>query len=130
MREGAELAKATSAVGQTLADKKFAEACAQYDQIAQKFGVDLKKESEGMVTYQEILKDGGKRGGACSQADASKKMMDMHQQLEDKAAMGEVDRDIFRKFGDDTAKLTELLLTNPSEMCKKLDELKPKYGVK
>lgn len=130
LRVGGELAQEVANVGQVLADKKFDQACAQYDAIAKKYNVDLQKETQGLVTFDELQKDGGKRGGECSQADASIKMMNMHQQLEDMAALGDVDRDIFRKFGDDTSKLSELLLTNPSEMCRKLDALKPKYGLK
>jgi len=124
---GTEMMMESAGVGQTLADKKYDDACAKYEAIAVKYKIDLKKEALGLVTYEELAKDGGKRGGSCSQAEAHIKMMGMHQQLEDKAALGEVSRDIFTTFGKDTTKLGELMFTDPSEMCKQLDGLKGKY---
>ena len=130
MSVGSKLATDTAMVGQMLADKKFGEACRKYDEIAAKYKIDLTKEQDGMVTYNELAKDGGKRGGECGLAEAQKKMMGMHQQLQDQVALGDVDSNVFRQFGEDTAKLNELMFTDPSEVCRRLDGLKEKYKVK
>lgn len=127
---GTKLAMESAGIGQLLADQKFDEACKQYEMLAIKYGIDLKKEAKGMVTFEELAKDGGARGGECGVAEASKKMMGLHEQLQDKVALGEVSSDVFRDFGKDTEKYGELMMTNPSEVCRQLEGLKTKYKLK
>ncbi len=124
---GMRITMDSASISELLAQKKFDEACAKYDAVAKKFGIDLAKESEGLVTMQELSKDGGKRGGICSQADAHIKMMNLHNQLQDKVALGDVDQDVIKRFNNDSTKFGELMYTDPSEMCRKLDTLKEKY---
>lgn len=126
---GARISIEVSRVGQVLADKKFSEACAKYDEIAGRYDLDLKKESNGLITYEELAKDGGKRGGICSQADASKKVIDLNRQVSEKVSRGESKQDAFQQFNEDAGRLSELLYTDPSKMCASLDGLKGKYGL-
>ena len=129
MNLGGEMTVASGPASELIAQKKFDEACAKYEELAKKYGIDLNKEQQGMVTIEELAKDGGKRGGECGIVEAQKKMMGMHEQLQDKVALGDADQDVFRQFGEDTAKIGELMSTNPSEACRQLDALKPKYKV-
>ena len=124
---GVKLTQESGGASELIANKKFEEACAEYDQLATKYKIDLKKESEGLVTIEELQKDGGKRGGECSVADASKKMMEIHGQIQDQVALGDADGDALREFGKDTEPFGELMVTNPSEVCRRLDGLKAKY---
>ena len=114
-------------VSKLIAAKKYDEACKLSDQLAIKYKVDIKNESARLLTYEQLKKDGGKGAGECSLADVSKRMMGLHQQLEDRAAAGEVSRDVFRTFSEDTKPIGDLMVTNPDAACKKLDEIKAKY---
>lgn len=130
LASGSKLALETAEVGQILADKKYGEACVRYEAIAKKYKIDLIKEQLGMVTYAELAKDGGKRGSKCGLAEAQNKLMGFFDQLRDRVALGDESQDIFRQFERDTAGLNELMYTNPPEVCKRLDALKPKYKFK
>lgn len=121
------LAKESAPIGQLMAQKKFGDACAQYDALATKYKIDLVAESKGLLTLEQLTKDGGKGNGTCSVADASKKLMGLHQQLENKAAKGDVSRDVFKTFGEDTKAVGELMVTNPTKACELLDTVKTKY---
>jgi len=68
--------------------------------------------------------------GECDIATAAQRNMALHGQLEDMAARGEVSRDIFRTFADDTKDFGDLYVSNPAEICRRLDALKVKYKVK
>ncbi len=126
---GVKATMESAPAGQLIADNKFNEACALYENLAKKFNIDLTKEAEGLITIERATKDGGKGTGSCTQADAHIKMMKMHEQLEDKVALGDMDRDVFRRFGDDTRAFGDLMYTNPSEICRRFDEMKKKYGL-
>ena len=126
---GIKAATESAPAGQLIADKKFAQACRKYQELAKKYQVDLAKEADGLITMEQAEKDGGKGSGGCSQADAHMKMMNMHQQLEDKAATGDVEHKQSLKFAEETKAFGDLIFTNPSEMCRRLDALKPKYGL-
>lgn len=129
MLQVAELAKEVADVGQVLADGKYTEACSYYDKIARKYKVDLKESSKGMVTMDEIRKDGGKKGGACSQSEASIKMTEMSEKMSDKAALGDIPHDTLRNFLIEIGTHNDLIYSNPSAFCAKLDDLAVKYSV-
>lgn len=124
---GVKLTQESGPASELIAAKKFDEACAEYDKLAAKYKVDLKGESKGLLTMDDLRKDGGKRGGECSIADASKRMMEMHGQIQDQVALGDADGDALREFGKDTAPFGELMVTDPSEVCRQLEGLKGKY---
>lgn len=117
----------SGAISELIAQKKFTEACARADEFAKGFNVNLNDEMKGMITYDQLVKDGGKNGGSCSIADASMKQMEIHGKLQAKVDAGEMDSEIFRQFNQDTVWMAELLSTNPSEACRRLEELRSKY---
>jgi hypothetical protein len=118
-------------VGKTLGDKKYGEACQRYDEIAAKYSIDLKEMQKGLIDTAAIKKDGGKGGpGGCSQADASKKMMDTVNKLQDRAALGEGDMNDISRFMNALNPYGELMSTNPTEYCKKVAEISKQFGVK
>lgn len=118
------------AVGKYLGEGKYGEACKYYTAIAEKWGIDIKAESKGMLTMKDIKKDGGKsRGGKCSQADASIKMNALLQKLQAmKAAGTEVDAisSAYYKMLEDKS---DLMSTNPSAFCDEIDAFKGKYSL-
>ena len=128
MRTAVDLAKETADVGKVLAAEKYTEACGYYDKIAAKYGVDLKEASKGMITMEQIRKDGGKKAGACSQSDAAKKLASISQDIQDKIALGDEPASVYRNFSAEVQKNNDLMYTNPSAFCVKLDQLNKKYN--
>lgn len=119
----------SAAISELIAAGNFQAACNKAEEVAKGYNIDLAKELEGMVTFEQLSADGGKGSGSCSLADASKKLMEIHQLLQAQVDAGKMSSDIFRRYNDDTSKFAELMYTNPSEECKKLDELKKSYGL-
>ena len=71
----------SGAIHELIAAKKYGEACDKADELAKKYNLDLNAEAKGMVTFEELQKDGGKRGGECSLAEAAQRHMEFHGQL-------------------------------------------------
>ncbi len=123
------LAKESGAISELIAQQKYGEACEQAEALAKRMGLDLAKEQEGMLTIEQLAKDGGKGSGTCSVADAAKKQMEVHAMLQAEVDAGKRTSDIFAQFGEDTKGYAELLATNPSKACELLEELKKRYGL-
>jgi hypothetical protein len=123
----AALGLETGAISELIAAGKLGEACKAADALAKKLGADLEKEKKGTVSYTDLTKDVGKGSGECSIADAAQKQMMLHGSIQERVDAGELNSDVFKSFGDDLAKMGELMSTNPSEFCKKLNELEKKY---
>ncbi len=66
----------------------------------------------------------------CTIAYAAQRTMALHQQLEDKVAAGEVDRDVFRSFGKETEEFGELYASDVPEVCRRLEKIREKYHLK
>ena len=125
----AALGLETAPISELIAQKKLTEACMMADDLAKRLGANLEKEKEGMVTYGDLTKDGGKSKGSgeCSIADAAQKQMMVHSKIQLQVDAGKLDSEVFKSFGQDLAKMGELMSTDPSAFCKKLDELEKKY---
>lgn len=126
----AALGNETGPISELVAYGKLGEACKAADALAAKLGANLENEMKDMVSYKDLAKDGGRRSGQCSVADAAQKQMVIHSKIQEKVDAGEVNSEVFKSFGDDLAKFGELMSTNPSEYCVKLDGLAERYGVK
>ena len=124
------LSTESGAVSELIGQKKYAEACVKADEIAKKYEINLDKEQEGMITAEQLEKDGGKGSGRCSIADAAKRQMELHALLQKEVDAGRKSDDIFRQFGEDAKGYAEMLSTNPSAACDLFDKLQEKYGVK
>lgn len=121
-------AQHSGVVAELIAQKKYPEACAKADELAQEFGIkDLEEQEKGMLTIQQLRKDGGKGGGKCSLEDAAKKQMGVHGLLQAEVNAGRRSPDVFRDFNKDTAGFGELLTKNPSQACELMDRVKEKY---
>ncbi len=116
-------------VSELIAQEKYTEACAKVAELDKKYELNLAKEAEGMITMEQLAKDGGKGGGTCSVADAAIKQMELHGLLQKEVDAGRKSSDIFRDFNTDTRGYAEMLSTNPTEACELFDRLKKKYGV-
>ncbi len=116
-------------ISELIAAHKYDDACRLADEIAAKYKIDLKKERDGMVTVEQLAKDGGKGGGSCSIADAAKKQMELHQLLQKEIEAGRQTPAILQKFNNDTRSYGELLTTNPGKACELLDRVKKDYGL-
>ena len=119
----------SGSISELIAAQKFQDACLRADQVAKKLGLDLDSEMKGMLTIEQLAKDGGKGSGICSLAEAAQKQMAVHQLIQEQVNKGKLSDDAFRRFGDDTSKFGELMYTDPSAVCQKLDELKKSYGL-
>jgi hypothetical protein len=102
-------------------------ACSAYDNIIQKYNIDLQKASKGMLTIEQLQKDGGKDDKSCSLSEASIKMttiIEKMQKLVENAdmAMGE-----FEEFNRKHEKIIPLMTTNPSKYCNELDKITKEY---
>lgn len=128
IRTAVDLAKETADVGKVLAAEKYSEACGYYDKIAAKYGVDLNEAAKGMITMEQIRKDGGRNGGACSQSDAAKKLASISEDIQDKVALGDQPASAYSEFAKEVQKNNDLMSTDPSAFCAKLDQLNKKYN--
>ena len=121
------LATESVPVGELIAQGKYGEACKKADEIEAAHGLDLKGEISGMVTMEELAKDGGKGSGHCSMADASRKQMELHGLLQAEVDNGKRSSEVFRDFAKDTLSFGDLLTSDPSKACDLIEDLRKKY---
>lgn len=127
---GLALGSETGIISELIAQKKYTEACQKADELEKKYDLNLAKEQEGMITYEQLVKDGGKGSGTCSVADAAQKQMELHGLLQAEVDAGRKTTEIFNRFGEDTKGVAEMYSTNPSKACELFEKLKVKYGLK
>lgn len=123
------IAQESGKVSELIAQKDYSTACKTADAFATQWHIDLKEEMKGILTYEDLVKDGGKKGGECSLADAAQRNMEFHGKLQAQVDAGTVDSDVFRRYGEDTRTFATLMSSDPSAVCRKLEELKSKYNV-
>ena len=110
-----------------LNNNDYVNACSSYDTIAEKYNIDMNKASDGMLTTEELQKDGGKNGGSCSISDASIKMMESIQKMQGLMSTADIATEEFTEFNAKHEKIMPLMSTNPSKYCNKLDALEKEY---
>lgn len=114
-------------VGSTLAEKKYDDACAEYERIAKKYAVDL-------PAFQARLVDPNKVGkGGCSVVTASTRITTMTQKLDSQMKAKQLD-DVARSktheaFAKELQPIYPLVQTKPDDACAKLDVVAKKYGL-
>lgn len=109
--------------GVLLAEKKYTEACAIYDKVAKEYGVDLKKGAKTTLSMKELKEDGGRKGGACSLADASLRFLNVSNILIARGLSKQLEKsDLYHKA-------SEQITDNPSKSCQLTQELADKHNV-
>jgi len=125
-----DLTKEIGDVGAVLGEGKYNEACERYNTIAKKWNIDLEKASKGMLTMEDLKKDGGKsKGGKCSLAEASTKMNTLLTKLQMMKANGEDVEAINAEYYKLLETKSDLMSTNPSAFCDEVDGFKKKYSL-
>ena len=114
--------------GQLLADGKYTEACAIYDQIAQKFGLNMK--SSNALTMEQLRKSGGKKGpGGCDVAELARRNIKLATDFQAAYDAGKFTYERQRQFSKDSEKLNMLATSDPGAACRELDQLRAQYGL-
>jgi len=109
--------------GALLAEKKYTEACAIYDKVANEYGVDLKKGAKTTLSMEELKEDGGQKGGACSLADASLRFLNVSNILLARGLSKTLEKsDLYHKA-------SEQITDNPSKSCELTKKLAEEYNV-
>jgi len=125
-----KIAQDSAPVAELIAQKRYQEACAKADAVAQQLGIkDLEEQEKGMLTARQLREDGGKGNGKCSVEDAAKKQMEVHGLLQAEVDAGRLGQEVFRDFNKDTASFGELLARDPSQACDLMDRIKEKYNL-
>ena len=96
---------------------EYDNACSAYDSIIKKYHIEIDK----------VSKDSGQKGGSCSLADASTKMMDRMQKMQKLMNDADIAMEEFNEFSTKHEKILPLMTTNPSKYCDELDNLTKNY---
>lgn len=120
----AALSVDSGVVSELIAQGDFSGACKRADEIEAKYKLDLASEQKGMLTIEQLTKDGGKGTGSCSISEASIKQMEIHSQIQAAIASGQKPADSINRFSDKTMKFGELLVSDPSKACELLEQVK------
>ena len=106
---------------------EYDNACSAYDSIVKKYNINIEEVSKDLLTIEELKKDGGKKGGSCSLADASKKMMSSIGKMQKLMNDADIAMEEFEEFSSKHEKILPLMTTNPSKYCDELDNLIKNY---
>lgn len=106
---------------------EYDNACSAYDSIVKKYHIEIDKVSKDVITVKELKKDGAQKGGSCSLADASTKMMDRMQKMQKLMNDADIAMEEFNEFSTKHEKILPLMATNPSKYCNELDNLTKNY---
>ncbi len=110
-------------VGVLMEKEKYSEACAAYDKIAKEYGVDFKEASKSTLSMAELRKDGGKKGGECSLADASIRFLNVSNILLSQGLAKTLEKsDLYHQAN-------QMMVSDPSKSCQLTEQLAKKYNV-
>lgn len=110
-----------------LVKKEYDNACREYDNIIEKYNIDMDKATDGMLTMEELKADGGKKGGSCSIVEASAKMTKSVGKMQKLMESADIAMEEFLEFNKRHEKIMPLMTTNPSSYCDQLDEIVKTY---
>lgn len=127
MQLAARIGSESGIVSELIAQEKYNEACVKAKELEDKWGLDLAGEEKGMLTIEQLEKDGGKGSGTCSLADAAKKQMEIHGLLQKEVDAGRMSSDVFREFAEDTKLLADYMTSDPSKACELLERVRAKH---
>jgi hypothetical protein len=125
------MARDTSMVGYLLAEKNYNEACKRYDEIANKYGVDIKEFEKKLAPAndKQAIKNNG-----CDVTTASLKTTAVFDKFREKRKKeGLKDEQInlaYRPLAREMEAVYPLIQTNPNEACKKIDQIEKSYHLK
>ena len=106
---------------------EYNNACSAYDSVVEKYNIDMEKASKDMLTIAELKEDATKKGGSCSIADASIKMMGTIEEMQKLMTNADIAMEEFEEFSTKHEKILPLMSTNPSKYCDELDNLSQNY---
>jgi len=111
--------------GLLLAENRFDEACALYDRIAVKFGVD--EAAQGVRPLSEYEKPAPQ--GSCDLTAAALRSAWLTEAFQKYAEARALDREAWQKFGDETAPIGLAMQQDPARACAMIDEVAARYGL-
>lgn len=117
------------AVGKTLAEQKYDEACATYAALAKEYGVDLS--AQGVRPLSAIEAEAKHPStGRCDLAESSRRSMWLTESFQKKAQAEHLSRDEWQRFGKQTEPIGPLMQQDPDKACALIDSIAKQYGFK
>jgi hypothetical protein len=124
-----DFATRVAAVGQTLADQKWGEACAAYDAIARDYGVDYAAQNvRPLSAYEADARHPPQN--RCDIAEASRRSVALTEAFRRKAEAEKLGREDWQQFGKDSEGAGLLMQRDAEKACRRLDDIAAKYGLK
>jgi len=123
-----DFSKRLGAVGKTLADQKYDDACASYDALAKDYDVDLA--AQGVRPLSALEAQGKHPKAGCDLAEASRRSMWLTESFQHKAQAEHLGRDDWQRFGKQTEPIGPLMQQDPQKACSMIDDVAAEYGFK
>ena len=123
-----EFSTRLGAVGKTLADQKYDDACASYDALAKDYNVDLA--AQGVRPLSALEAKGKHANATCDLAEASRRSMWLTESFQHKAQAEHLGRDDWQRFGKQTEPIGPLMQQDPQKACSMIDDVAAEYGFK
>ena len=117
------------AVGKTLAEQKYDEACVTYDALAKEYGVDIAAQGVRPLSAIEAEAKHPSTGG-CDLAESSRRSMWLTKSFQKKAQAEHLGRDDWQRFGKETEPIGPLMQQDPNKACALIDSIAKQYGFK
>ncbi len=117
------------AVGETLAAKKYDEACASYDALAKDYHVDLAAQKVRSITAVEAEAKHSPAGG-CDLAESARRSAWLTESFETFANANHLGREDWQRFSKETEQIGLLMQQDPNQACARIDTVAADYGFK